>query len=154
MLTSCSVSSVYSKTAGKNARHAWVSDCSSIAAASNIPTQVYQYMSGARQFRAIPESLQRLHVPQFALIPSPSFLCLLSSSQPINSGIRISTSDGALFKKLEGRLSAIVVAVKSLGARKMGAGKGKQKAAAQNVGSDGEESDFPEHLATSWARRE
>ncbi|KAJ7915716.1 hypothetical protein B0H13DRAFT_1501389, partial [Mycena leptocephala] len=72
--------SIYSKTGGKNGKHAWVSDCSNIAAVSNIPTQVYEHMTGGRQFRVIPHALQHLHIPQFALIPSTSFLCLLSSS--------------------------------------------------------------------------
>ncbi|KAJ6580350.1 hypothetical protein DFH09DRAFT_1076614 [Mycena vulgaris] len=94
-------------------------------------------MSGARQYRVIPEAI--------TAPPSP---------EPINSGIRISTSDGALFTKLEGRLSAIVVAVKSLGTRKKGAGKGKQKAAAQNLNSDGEESDFPEAVSVLPPRHE
>ncbi|KAK6971385.1 hypothetical protein R3P38DRAFT_2557433, partial [Favolaschia claudopus] len=72
------VLSVYSKTGGENGKHAWVSDCSNIAAASNIPAQVYEHIGSGRQFRAIPQALRQLHVPQFALVPSSSFLCLLS----------------------------------------------------------------------------
>ncbi|KAJ7497912.1 hypothetical protein B0H11DRAFT_1659501, partial [Mycena galericulata] len=87
------------KTGGKNGRHAWVSDCSSIAAASNIPTQVYEHMTSGRQFRAIPQALQGLRVPQFALIPSSAFLGLLTNSpEPVSMiGIKLSATDGALY---------------------------------------------------------
>ncbi|KAK7059441.1 hypothetical protein R3P38DRAFT_2495550 [Favolaschia claudopus] len=91
------VLSVYSKTGGKNGKHAWVSDCSNIAAASNIPTQVYEHMNGG-QFRGVPQALKQLHVPQFALVPSSSFLCLLHNTpeQIRNVGIKLSASDSEL----------------------------------------------------------
>ncbi|KAJ7606367.1 hypothetical protein B0H17DRAFT_1189507 [Mycena rosella] len=115
-------------------------------------TQVYEYMSGNRQFRSIPEAFQRLRIPQFALVPSTSFLCLLSNSpETINAGIRLSTSDGALFKQLSGRLGDVVDAVKSLRPKKKigKPEKGKRKAVTVQAGSDEEESDFPEALGTS-----
>ncbi|KAJ7828434.1 hypothetical protein B0H13DRAFT_1656272 [Mycena leptocephala] len=144
-----SVLSVYSKTGGKNGKHAWVSDCSSITAASNIPMQVYEHMSGGRQFRTVSQALQHLSVPQFALVPSTSFLCLLSSApEPINAGLRLSVSDSAHFKTINGRSADIATAVKSLTARKKsgGTGKGKKKAMDAKLDSDDEISDFPDSL--------
>ncbi|KAJ7690141.1 hypothetical protein B0H17DRAFT_1290878 [Mycena rosella] len=114
--------------------------------------KVYEYMSGNRQFRSIPEAFQRLRIPQFALVPSTSFLCLLSNSpETINAGIRLSTSDGALFKQLSGRLGDVVDVVKSLRPKKKigKPEKGKRKAVTVQAGSDEEESDFPEALGTS-----
>ncbi|KAJ7438890.1 hypothetical protein B0H11DRAFT_2356551 [Mycena galericulata] len=147
------VLSVYSKTGGKNGRHAWVSDCSSIAAASNIPTQVYEHMTSGRQFRAIPQALQGLRVPQFALIPSSAFLCLLTNSpEPVNMiGIKLSAADGALYKKLNDRLADVVEAVKALGSKKkgVGRGKGKEKVVVRNLDSDEEDLEFPESVGTS-----
>ncbi|KAJ6525164.1 hypothetical protein B0H19DRAFT_1085008 [Mycena capillaripes] len=141
--------SVYSETGGKNGRHAWVSDCSSITAASNIPTQVYEYMSGGRQFRTVAQALQHLRVLQFALVPSASFLCLLGSlPEPINVGIRLLLSDSMLFKTFNERSVDIVTAVKSLMARKKssGAEKGKKKVMDMKLDSDDKISDFPDCL--------
>ncbi|KAJ7621515.1 hypothetical protein DFH06DRAFT_940491, partial [Mycena polygramma] len=107
------------KTGGKNGKHAWVSDCSNVAAASNIPTQIYEHMSGGRQFRTVPQALQHLRVPQFALITSMTLLCLLGSTpEPINAGIKLTVPDATLCKTLQGCLPRIVDAVKALGARK------------------------------------
>ncbi|KAK6975028.1 hypothetical protein R3P38DRAFT_2583003, partial [Favolaschia claudopus] len=136
----------------KNGKHAWVSDCSNIAAASNIPTQVYEHMNGG-QFRGVPQALKQLHVPQFELVPSSSFLCLLHNTpeQIRNVGIKLSASDSELYKKVNTHLKGVVSAVKALGARKTssGRGKGKNKISAtdpeKRVESD-QESDCPEHF--------
>ncbi|KAJ6516845.1 hypothetical protein C8R47DRAFT_1268557 [Mycena vitilis] len=112
-------------------------------------------LSGGRQFRTVPQALQHLRVPQFALITSMTLLCLLGSTpdSPINAGIKLTVPDATLCKTLQGCLPRIVDAVKALGARKKtggtgkpGKGKGKQKAVVQD--SEDEYSDFPETLGT------
>ncbi|KAJ7675533.1 hypothetical protein B0H17DRAFT_1140159 [Mycena rosella] len=61
---------------------------------------------------------------------------------------RLSTSDGALFKQLSGRLGDVVDAVRLK--KKIGKPeKGKRKAGAVKADCDEEDSDFPEALGTS-----
>ncbi|KAJ7798146.1 hypothetical protein B0H13DRAFT_1516983, partial [Mycena leptocephala] len=106
----------YSKTGGKNGKHVWVSDCLNIAAG---PTQVFEHMFGGLQFRSIPKSMQNLQVPRYALIPSISFLCLLSQApQSVNVGIKLSPADSAVFKKINSHLPDIMAAVKAFRAKK------------------------------------
>ncbi|KAK7029181.1 hypothetical protein R3P38DRAFT_2775761 [Favolaschia claudopus] len=115
-----------------------------LSAASNIPTQVYEHMSGGRQFRAVPQALRELHVPQFALVSSSSFLRLLSRSpELINEGvmIKLSAADSELYTRVNGNLQNIVAAVKALGAgKKGGRGKEKQTAEGEKEDTDGQES--------------
>ncbi|KAJ7501144.1 hypothetical protein B0H11DRAFT_1908455 [Mycena galericulata] len=107
--------------------------------------------------RAIPQALQGLRVPQFALIlsslgPYPVLSLFLSSHEPVNMiGINISAVDGALYKKLNDRLVDVVEAVKTLGSRKkgVGRGKGKEKAVVRNLDSDEKDPGFPESVGTS-----
>ncbi|KAJ7653441.1 hypothetical protein B0H17DRAFT_1147092 [Mycena rosella] len=60
---------------------------------------------------------------------------------------RLSTSDGALFKELSGRLGDVVDAVR-LKKKISKPEKGKRKAGAVKADSDKEDSDFPEVLGT------
>ncbi|KAG6848152.1 hypothetical protein H0H93_002909 [Arthromyces matolae] len=67
---------LYSKTGGKNAKHASVLEVTNVCAASHIGIQVFDYMHG-RQFRAITGATARLQTRQFAIIPPIAFLTLL-----------------------------------------------------------------------------
>jgi hypothetical protein len=60
------------------------------------------FVGKTRQFRAVLQALEYLHVPQFALVPATYFLCMLKSSPEIsNTGIRLSTSDGNIDPEAE-----------------------------------------------------
>jgi hypothetical protein len=73
---------------------------------------------------------------------------LSSAPEPINAGLRLSVSDNALFKTINGRSADIATAAKSLTARKKrgGTGKGKKRAMDAKLDSDDEISDFPDSL--------
>ncbi|KAJ7642527.1 hypothetical protein B0H17DRAFT_1148817 [Mycena rosella] len=87
----------------------------------------------------IPQALQNLRVPQFALVPLTTFLCLLSNSpEPTNVGLRVSVADEH-FKTLNGFLGNIIKGVKSLGTRS--GGRKVKKVAGRKVASDAEDSD-------------
>ncbi|EIN13183.1 hypothetical protein PUNSTDRAFT_21766, partial [Punctularia strigosozonata HHB-11173 SS5] len=64
---------IYSKSAGKNAKHASVPDTPNIGAVSNLAVQLYEHHFG-NQFRAIHRSLADIQTPKFALIPPITFL--------------------------------------------------------------------------------
>ncbi|KAF8224850.1 hypothetical protein L208DRAFT_1308751 [Tricholoma matsutake] len=55
----CSVLSMYSKTGGKNGKHAWIPSATHVTSVSYLPMQVFEYMH-SRQFHAVPRVLQHL----------------------------------------------------------------------------------------------
>jgi hypothetical protein len=94
---------LYSKTGGKNGKHAAVTDSSNISAVSYIGVQVFEHMYG-RQFRVIPEATAPFLTKQFALLPPISFLCSLSSLPviPLNSNhLELPPIDISLFHNLQ-----------------------------------------------------
>ena len=78
------VIALYSKTGGKNGKHAAITDSSAISTVSYIGVQVFEHMYG-RQFRVIPEATALFFTKQFALLPPISFLSTLSSPPDIPS---------------------------------------------------------------------
>ena len=87
---------LYSKTAGKNARHA---DSSNIAAVSTIGAQLFEYMYG-RKFRVIPEATSSFLTMQFALLRPTCFLTLMTSTPVIPlrcTSFELATADYQLF---------------------------------------------------------
>ena len=102
MLMQHLVLSISSKTGGKNGKHSWVPEVSTVTAISYAPVQLFEYFIG-RQFRAVPQALTWLQVKQSALLPAASFLCTLDDV-PWNimetENLQISVSDTARFDKL------------------------------------------------------
>ncbi|KAI0037793.1 hypothetical protein FA95DRAFT_1684813 [Auriscalpium vulgare] len=98
------VIAIYSKTGGKNGKHAAVVDVPNIAAISYIAVEAYSYIA-ARQFATIPHFMASWQVKRFALIPSYSALCALSNPPsiitPTGRSIEISPSDAGVFKQLQ-----------------------------------------------------
>ncbi|KAF8222355.1 hypothetical protein L208DRAFT_1323121, partial [Tricholoma matsutake] len=72
------VLSMYSKTGGKNGKHAWVASATHITSVLYIPMQVFEHMH-SQQVHAVHHMLQHLHVKRFTLLPSSAFLCTLNS---------------------------------------------------------------------------
>ncbi|GLB37771.1 hypothetical protein LshimejAT787_0408220 [Lyophyllum shimeji] len=92
---------VYSKTGGKNGKHASVTDSSMISAVSYVGLQVFEF-AYAREFRAIPEMTASLQTKQFVLLPSICFLYLLGSKISLTAmGLELDADDMARFRELE-----------------------------------------------------
>ncbi|KAJ3819239.1 hypothetical protein F5880DRAFT_1616648 [Lentinula raphanica] len=72
------VITMYSKTGGKNGKHAAVPSVSNIAALSYIAIQLFEHMHMG-QFRVIPTFTSPFQTKAFALIPHTAFLMLLTS---------------------------------------------------------------------------
>ena len=102
-LSSSTVITFYSKTGGKHGKHGSITEASNISAVSYIGLQLFEFMHG-RQFRHIPEVTSRLQTKQFALLPSMSFLCLLSVSPKVHSvsgTLELAQEDSDQFKTLD-----------------------------------------------------
>ncbi|KII84575.1 hypothetical protein PLICRDRAFT_167537 [Plicaturopsis crispa FD-325 SS-3] len=94
------VIALYSKTGGKNGKHAAVTDSSNICAISYLGFQVYEQVFN-RQFRSITQATARLQTKQFALLPSIAFLCVISSKPTTSAtSLELPIADYELFKKL------------------------------------------------------
>ena len=105
---------IYAKTGGKGGRHSWVTDSSNIMAVSNIAVQVFEHQFGA-QFRDVPH-VQTLHVHHFDLIRPSAFLCALKHTPEFTQhGLKISTEDWDLFKKVKDNGKQVLLALKSFG---------------------------------------
>jgi len=134
LMSHLTVLTVYSKGGGNHGRHGWVSDVSTITAASNIAVQVYQYQGFGIKFCDKP--LMSHAFPQlfcFDILPSSSFLCDLSATPTsVEGGLQISNEDIDLFKKLKAQPKKISKAIKAFKTRK-GVGA--------NAESGGEEDD-------------
>ncbi|KAF8872673.1 hypothetical protein CPB84DRAFT_1829734 [Gymnopilus junonius] len=118
-LVLCKVLTVYSKGGGKNGKHGYVDSVSSVAAASNIVIQVFQYHFGSRFYDKPHMSHPFPQLYCFDIIPSTLFLCTLHSS-PIAGqlGLEVSSEDITLFKALRNKQEEIGKAIKVFNQRK------------------------------------
>ncbi|KAM6503057.1 hypothetical protein JOM56_003034 [Amanita muscaria] len=99
------VHAIYSKTGGKNGKHAAVTDKSNVASISYMVVQLFepalQSSMATLTFRDRPERLALLNVKEYALITSPQFLLLLSHAPVVSStGLTLSSDDSAAFMDL------------------------------------------------------
>ena len=94
------VIAIYSKTGGKNGKHAGVTDASNISAVSYLAVQVFEHMHG-RIFRDHPDATATFQTKQFALLSSNAFLCLLSSMpKTIPMGLELDQKDAEQFMEM------------------------------------------------------
>ena len=88
---------MYSKTGGKNGKHAAVTDASNISAISYLGVQVFEHMHGCL-FRDHPDATATFQTKQFALLKSNAFLFLLSSTpKDIPTGLELAQKDAEVF---------------------------------------------------------
>ena len=118
MLSTSSVLTMYEKSAGKGARHAWTSSATSIGALSYIAVQCYQH-TRQRQFRPMECVVTRTTC--FNHLPSLSFLCGVpqSSVRPSSSGHFVELQSGVFCDIFHALLSekdaaAVLAAVRGL----------------------------------------
>ncbi|THH18184.1 hypothetical protein EW146_g2755 [Bondarzewia mesenterica] len=108
------VLSVYSKSAGKNGKHSWVSDSSKITAVSYIAAQLFQPVA-PRQFTSIPRDNMGLKVSRFALLKPTSFLVALKAVlTPAGQNFIISAQDHQYYAALQKKLASIREAIKEI----------------------------------------
>ena len=74
---------MYSKTGGKNGKHADITESSSISTVSYMALEIFRYNVG-HQFHPVSDATSRFHTIQFALLLSTNFLCLINS-KPVRS---------------------------------------------------------------------
>ena len=106
---------IYSKTGGKNGKHAAVTDASNISATSYLGVQVFEYMHG-RLFRDHPDATATFQTKQFALLTSNAFLCLLSSPPkaiPLATGLELAQKDAEIFMNMLSRENKFMDAMQS-----------------------------------------
>ena len=102
---------LYSKTGGANAKHAAVTDSSSISALSYLGVQLFELTHGC-SFRAVTEATAVFQTRQFALFHSYSFLCLVDHAESSRDGIVVSFADGTLFERLYAGRPQFIAALK------------------------------------------
>ena len=110
---------IYSKTNGKNVKHASTTEVSNILEASYIAVQTYEQMLNG-QFQAILEVTSLLQTKQFALLPSHSFLCLLLSPPTMHgdNSIVLGSQDYIVFSALRAGCTSLSMSMKEFGKRK------------------------------------
>src|SRR6266581_1538353 len=84
-----SVLTLYEKSAGKGARHAWTSKATSIGALSFIAVQCYEHIQSRQlQYRFRPMECVATRTRRFKLLHSLAFLCVVppSSLEHVPSG--------------------------------------------------------------------
>ncbi|KIM82043.1 hypothetical protein PILCRDRAFT_71289, partial [Piloderma croceum F 1598] len=107
------VLSIYTKSGGKNGKHCWIGEASTIMAVSYMPVQLFEYMI-SHHFCAILQALNSMQISQFTHLPSRSFLCLLDEAQTTLVGLHnlwILLTDGNRFDCLKGKVQNIVLAI-------------------------------------------
>jgi hypothetical protein len=110
---------MYSKTGGKNGKHCWTEEASSITAVSYIPVQLLEPIM-SRHFRAVPHAFNSLQIRLFTLLPSASFLCLLDEAPTTtmhSQNVRISLADGRRYDILTDKAQTIVLALKNINSK-------------------------------------
>jgi hypothetical protein len=110
------VLTMYEKSAGKGARHAWTSKTTSIGALSYIAVKCYQHTCN-RQFR--PMECVGTRTTYFSHLPSLAFLCVVPQSavQHFPSSHFLELKPGPSYDIFHGLLSekgAVLVAIKDL----------------------------------------
>jgi hypothetical protein len=108
------VVAMYSKTAGKNGKHAAITDSSLISAISYIGVQIFDYHA-ANHFTALPEAMSLLNIRQFEFIASIRFLVLLPrtsvTTQP-DGGLLLDFNHTNLFRALTGQATQLTEAMR------------------------------------------
>lgn len=114
-----SVIALYSKTGGKNGKHAAVTESSNISGLSYVGLQVFENMVN-RRFRPTPEGTALFQTWQFALVPSISVLCVLHRSPIVGTAhdIEVSVEDSQIFRGLRAGKDRVLLALKQLRKRK------------------------------------
>ena len=111
------VIAIYSKTGGKNTKHAAVTDASNISAISYLGVQVFEHMHGCL-FRDHPDATATFQTKQFALLTSNTFLYLLSSTpKAISTGLELAQKDAEAFMEMLSRENKFMDAMQSFGKR-------------------------------------
>lgn len=109
---------IYSKTGGKNGKHAHVVDIPNIVMASYIAAQTFEHLAGS-QFRRVPQALMSLQAQKFAQIPSACFLCVLENTpRSYPQALVLSSADHITYTALIKSKASILAVVKQLSARK------------------------------------
>lgn len=111
---------LYSKSAGKNAKHAAATESSNISAISNIAVQLFEHLYGS-SFRVIPEATASFMTKQFALLPSTRFLCLIRGCVNIPDRLptfEIGLTDRDIFNSLQAGHAKFTSAMKMFAKRK------------------------------------
>jgi hypothetical protein len=116
------VLSVFSKSGGKNGKHGWVPQVTTITSASNIAIQVFQSL-GHRRFRVSHSTMaSNLCIKRFRLLASAYFLCALTNVPKFYNSdtfLEISEDDARTFSDLLIHQQHVISAVKaSIGRKK------------------------------------
>lgn len=96
------VLTMYSKTASKHGKHAWVSKATSVTSVSYLPMQIFEHMHN-QQFCTVHCTLQYFRVKKFTLLPSSSLLCALDTVPcciVVGQYIGLSSTDYKCFMEL------------------------------------------------------
>lgn len=114
------VLSIYSKSGGKNGKHAYTPQAENISGVSYMSVQVFEQSSGVL-FNSIPRSLRWLGAHKFAHLPSTMFLRVLDHT-PLEErdipSIKLRPLDLEHFVNLKTKRTAILAALKELNGRK------------------------------------
>ncbi|KAJ7197398.1 hypothetical protein GGX14DRAFT_374942, partial [Mycena pura] len=101
------VEALYSKTGGKNGKHAAVTSASKIAAISYIGAQIFEPVAQARTFSKMSDRTSPQQVLPFGFIPSHAFLSIIDEAPtaghgPIGSLMHVVVDDAvyALYRTL------------------------------------------------------
>jgi hypothetical protein len=115
------VLSVYSKTGGKNGKHAWVETVESIGSVSYLAVQVWQYSHG-KSFRTqhMRTSGVNFHIRRFAHLPGYRFLTNLLVTPKIigNGDLQLENHDYIVFRDLQAISKEIQDAVQQISKQK------------------------------------
>jgi hypothetical protein len=99
--SSLAVISIYTKTNGKNAKHAWASDAENICATSYLAIQVFEHMF-RHQFRAALQDFTFLQAKRFVLLRPSAFLCTLDHEpRSLMEGGNLVISEGDVHRYTE-----------------------------------------------------
>ncbi|KAF8167513.1 hypothetical protein B0H34DRAFT_854442 [Crassisporium funariophilum] len=105
------VIALYSKTGGKNGKHSWINESSTIAAISYMAVQVFEHMH-AQQFRSVPAATAIFQTRQFLQLSSINFLTLLDYKEEQSSTLKLSPEDLHRFRTLQNADKQLQAALK------------------------------------------
>ncbi len=114
------VITLYKKSAGKGARHAWTSKATSIGALSYIAVQCYEHiLSRQLPYRFRPMECVATRTRRFSLLPSLAFLCMVppSSIEHVPSSDIVKIQPGPfsdIFRTLLSEQDAVLTSAKVL----------------------------------------
>jgi len=110
------VLSIYSKSGGKNGKHGWVAQVTSIASASNLAVQLFQPMF-RHQFRIQHTNISNsLVIKRYALLQSANFLFKFSTAPKISETfLQLMDLDYDWYRKFHSLRQNIASAIKVKG---------------------------------------